>query len=84
MSASQSSTNSTPRTCDQGWLIVDPAARPYLWYRDTLAADETAALEMFDKRGQRRAALMNSGWTIRRGSGAELLDGAVELLKATA
>lgn len=68
MSDSPSSTNSTPRTWDQGWLIVDPAARPYLWYCDTLAADEAAALEMFDKCSQRREALMNSGWTIRRGS----------------
>ena len=84
MSASQPATNSTPRTSDQGWLIVDPAARPHLWYRDTLAADQSAALQLFEECGQRRAALMNSGWTIRRGSGAELVDGAIELLKATA
>lgn len=74
----------TARSSHEGWLILDRSARPYIWYSDAIAPDEASALKMFNRCPKRRAALMTSGLTIRRGSGAELVAGWIDLMKATA
>lgn len=62
-----------------GWVLIDPAGYPCAWYGTALASDEAAAFEFFEPAPARRKKLAAAGWTIRPGSGAELVSGTADV-----
>lgn len=58
-----------------GWLVVDPSGQPYAWYGADLAGNEEAAWRTFESDAGLRTQLVTAGWTVRPGSGVELVLG---------
>jgi hypothetical protein len=67
-----------------GWLVVDPSGQPYAWYGFTLAGDDRAAWLQFESDDGLRAQLAAAGWTVRPGSGVELVGGHNDPVKVSA
>ncbi|UQX13564.1 hypothetical protein [Candidatus Mycobacterium methanotrophicum] len=67
-----------------GWLVVDPAGRPYAWYSLALAKTEARAWRLLERRRKARAQMVAGGWTVRAGHAHGLVPGAADLVKATA
>jgi hypothetical protein len=67
-----------------GWLIVDPTGQPYSWYSFDLAGDDQAAWHKFEPDAGLRTQLAASGWTVRPGSGVELVAGRTDPVKVSA
>jgi predicted acyl esterase len=67
-----------------GWLVIDPGGHPYAWYSPALAHDEAAALKRLERKARVRKNMLANGWTVRVGSGVELLPGSIDLVKASA
>lgn len=58
-----------------GWIVVDPTGAPYAWYGSALACDAAAVWAVFEPDPDARAALVDAGWSVRDGSGVELISG---------
>jgi hypothetical protein len=67
-----------------GWLVVDPSGQPYAWYGFDLAVDGQAAWLTFESDAGLRAQLAAAGWTVRQGSGVELVGGRTDPVKVSA
>lgn len=65
-----------------GWIVVDPAGVPYAWYGSALACDVAAAWMIFEPDAAGRAALCAAGWSVRAGSGVELVSAAASRVSA--
>lgn len=68
----------------RGWLVCDPAGRPYAWYSVVLAHDAAAALSRLEADCALRQQLLDAGWSVRAGSGLELVAGRGDLAKVSA
>ena len=67
-----------------GWLVVDPAGRPYAWYSVALAQDASAATTRLEADCALRQQLLDAGWSVRAGSGLELVARSGALAKVSA
>jgi hypothetical protein len=56
-----------------GWLLVMPGGHPYAWYAHSDYPTSQSVLERFEPKPDRRAVLINRGWTVRAGAATELI-----------
>ena len=64
--------------------MIDPEGRPYAWYGCTLAHDASAVMALLEPDDVVRERMLRAGWSVRAGSGTELVSGGGQVAKASA
>lgn len=70
MFTASDTTDTTARASAQpqdnsGWVVRDPADRPYAWCGSTLAHDADTAMAIVEPDAARREHMLRCGWSIR-------------------